>query len=235
MATVWFPLPSVDFDTTEIAVPWHVLTRAGHRVVFSTPTGAPGACDPLLLTGVLFGQLGAEPEPKALYAAMCASPEFRAPTPWDALDPTAMDACWLGGGHAPGMREYLGSAQVQAQVRAFWALDRPVAAICHGPLVAARAGVLAGVRTTCLPRYMEAIAWGITAWKLGSYYRTYPEYVQDEVVRLGGRFERGPLELLRRGTDTDDRPAFVVEDGRYLSGRWPGDSYLLATRLLERL
>lgn len=40
---------------------------------------------------------------------------------------------------------------------------------------------------------------------------------------------------MKRGTDTDDRPAFVVEDGRYLSARWPGDAYLFAKKLLDRL
>ncbi len=34
----------------------------------------------------------------------------------------------------------------------------------------------------------------------------------------------------RRGID-----AFVVEDGRYVSGRWPGDAYLIAHKLIERL
>ena len=34
---------------------------------------------------------------------------------------------------------------------------------------------------------------------------------------------------------TDDSPAMVVEDGTYLSARWPGDAYLFAKRLLVRL
>src|SRR4051812_19988507 len=56
MARIWIPLPDRDFDVTEVAVPWKVLSRAGHSVVFSTETGTltPEA-DPLLLTGVLFG------------------------------------------------------------------------------------------------------------------------------------------------------------------------------------
>ncbi|MEU1164378.1 hypothetical protein ABZ372_28815 [Streptomyces sp. NPDC005921] len=30
-------------------------------------------------------------------------------------------------------------------------------------------------------------------------------------------------------------PAFVVEDGGYLSARWPGDAYLFARRYLDLL
>jgi len=43
------------------------------------------------------------------------------------------------------------------------------------------------------------------------------------------QFERGPRST-KRGTANDDGPAFVVEDGRYVSARWPGDAYLFARR-----
>ncbi len=245
MARVLVPLPDRDFDVTEVAVPWKLLAAAGHAVVFATEAGgAAPAADPLLLTGVLFGQLGAEPEPRDFYAEMTRAPEFRRPERWDALDVAAFDALLLPGGHAPGMRQYLGSAALQRQIAAFWALGRPVGAICHGVLPLARArdergqSLLHGARTTCLPRYMERLAYYITAWRHGRYYRTYPAYVQDEVTAAladPSQFVRGPLSLARRGTATDDAPAFVVEDGRYVSARWPGDAYLFARRFIARL
>jgi hypothetical protein len=85
--------------------------------------------------------------------------------------------------------------------------------------------VLAGRRTTCLLKYQERGAYALTAWKLGRYYRTYPEYVEDEVraaIDPSGRLEYGPRVLSRRGTATDDSAAFVVRDGNYVSARWPG-------------
>ena len=154
------------------------------------------------------------------------------------------DGLLLPGGHAPGMRQYLGSAVLRDQVARFWSLGRPVGAICHGVLVLARTrdlatgrSVLAGRRTTCLPRYMERAAYLATAWRLGRYYRTYPAYVEDEVrnnLVHPDQFERGP-RTVRRGTATDDSPAFVVEDGAYLSARWPGDAYLFARRFRDLL
>lgn len=42
MGTVLIPIPDRDFDPTEVAVSWRVLTRDGHRVVFATESGAPG-------------------------------------------------------------------------------------------------------------------------------------------------------------------------------------------------
>ena len=72
------PLPDRDFDTTEVAVPWQYLTAAGHEVVFTTEGGGTAPeCDPRLLSGVLFGQLGAAAEPIAAYREMAAAREFR--------------------------------------------------------------------------------------------------------------------------------------------------------------
>jgi putative intracellular protease/amidase len=234
------PLPDRGFDTTEVAVPWRVLTERGHDVVFATESGGDAPqCDPRLISGVIFGQLGAEPEPIEFYRSLEQDAQFREPLSWHGLDATTFDGLLLPGGHAPGMRQYLGSAELQDVIGAFWATGKPVGAICHGVLVLARskdprtgASVLRDKRTTCLPKYMERGGYFATAWRLGRYYRTYPEYVQDEVTAALGspaQFERGP-RTLRRGTRADHAPAFVVEDGSYVSARWPGDSYLFAER-----
>lgn len=236
---VLVPLPDTDFDTTEVAVPWKLLTEAGHDLVFATEHGgAAPSCDPRLLDGVLFGKLGAEPEAIAFYEEMTRSAAFVTPLSWLGLDATGYDGLLLPGGHAPGMRQYLGSTELQASIARFWATGKPVGAICHGVLVLARSrdaegrSVLAHRRTTCLPKYMERGGYLLTAWKLGRYYRTYPAYVEDEVAaNLASReqLERGPRET-RRGTRTDHRHAFVVEDGSYVSARWPGDAYLFAEK-----
>ncbi len=237
---VVMPLPDVDFDTTEVSVPWRLLTDAGHTVTFATEHGGePPACDPRLLSGVVLGRLGAEAEAVGYYRELVAAPEFTHPASWPSLDVERFDGLILAGGHAPGMRQYLGSHLLQRKVAAFWSLGRPVGAICHGVVLLARTtdlstghSVLADRRTTCLPKYMERSAYLATAWRLGRYYRTYPAYVEDEVrnnLVQPDQFERGP-RTLRRGTATDDSPAFVVEDGTYLSARWPGDAYLFARR-----
>jgi len=236
---VWMPLPDKDFDTTEVAVPWKALREAGHEAVFATERGGQApACDQKLIDGVLFGRLGARPAAIEAYRELEQAPEFQRPLPWGEIEPERFDGLVLAGGHAPGMKQYLGSAELQAKVRDFWELGRPVGAICHGVLVLARAGVLGASRTTCLTKSMEKGAYLLTSWRLGKYYRTYPAYVEEEVRGALARpedFERGPRELSKRGTRDDDSPAFVVEDGRYVSGRWPGDAYLIAKKLLVRL
>jgi putative intracellular protease/amidase len=231
---------------TEVAVPWRLLTRAGHEVRFATEQGgSPPSADQRLLDGVIFGQLGASAEAKAFYGQMQSDERFRSPLAWADIKPDDFDGLILPGGHAPGMRQYLGSELLRGKVAEYWSLGRPVGAICHGVLVLARTcdpatrhSLLYGRRTTCLPRYMERSAFLATAWRLGRYYRTYPAYVEDEVrdaLRRPADFVRGPRVLSKRGTEADDAAAFHVVDGNYVSARWPGDAYLFAKRFADQL
>jgi putative intracellular protease/amidase len=242
---VLLPVPDRDVDVTEVAVPWHYLTEAGHQVVFATESGGTTpAADQRLLDGVLFGQLGAADGPKALYRRLQDDPAFRDTVAWGSVEPGEFDGLVLPGGHAPGMRQYLGSSDLRETVAGFWQLGRPVGAICHGVLVLARTrdretgrSLLADRRTTCLTKPMERAAYLATAWKLGRYYRTYPAYVEDEVVAAladPSRFSRGPFGLARDTPGSDER-GFTVLDGTYLSARWPGDAHTFARRFTDLL
>jgi len=246
IATVLIPLPDHDFDVTEVAVPWRLLTRLGHVVRFATEHGGTApAADPRLLDGVIFGQFGAAAEPKAFYAQLQSDNEFRAPLAWADIEPDAFDGLILPGGQAPGKRQYVGRELLGGRGADCGPLGRPVDRICHDVLLLARprdptAGrsLLYGRRTTCLPKYMERSAFLTTAWRLGRYYRTYPAYVEDEVrsaLRDPADFVRGPRVLSKRGTATDDGPSFFVRDDNYVSARWPGDAYLFAKRFADRL
>lgn len=244
LATILIPLPDRDFDITEVAVPWRLLTRAGYRTVFATEDGQVAVGDPRLLKGVIFGQLGAAPDACGFYREMIDSPDFKSPIAWHDIVPEQYDALLLPGGHAPGMRQYLGSRALQQKVADFWALQRPVAAICHGVLLLSRArdaagrSLLANRKTTSLRKWQERSAWLMTCWWLGDYYRTYDKWVEDEVCEHlddTAQYQPGPFSLLRRGTETDDTAAFVVRDNHYLSARWPGDAFLLARELMGLL
>ena len=103
---ILLPLPDTDFDVTEVAVPWSILTQTGHDVVFSTErAGVVPAADPRPLTGVLFGRMGAAEEPRSLYAKMTQSKELHETVAWADVEPPAYDGLILPGGHAPGMRQ----------------------------------------------------------------------------------------------------------------------------------
>ncbi|MEZ5571511.1 MAG: type 1 glutamine amidotransferase domain-containing protein [Halioglobus sp.] len=240
MATVLIPLPNRDFDPTETGVPWRELSRRGHRVHFATPLGNVAYADPRMVHGTglgpLRGLLQADKNGQEAYRAMLSDPMFNAPWSYQQAADQTVDALLLPGGHAPGMREYLESETLQSIVSASFARNIPVAAICHGTVLAARsktpngACVLYGRKTTALTRTLELTAWALTVAWLGSYYRTYPETVQAEVTRKlanASDFQTGPLAL-RRDSPGHPEYGFTVRDGNYLSARWPGDAHRFA-------
>jgi putative intracellular protease/amidase len=225
MARVLVPLPARDFDPSEAAVSWRVLTDAGHAVGFATPDGQPAAADDMMLTGRGLDPWGAIPllrnvpligllmranrDARRDYAGMVAADSYRAPLRWDGIDPSEFDALLLPGGHrARGMCEFLESEILQRLVADFFEKEKPVAAICHGVLLAARSvsrrtgrSVLWGYQTTALTWAFENSAWSvarITRFWDPNYYRTYLERdgqpkgfmsVQQEVTRALARAE----------------------------------------------
>jgi len=225
MARVLIPLPARDFDPSEAAVSWRVLVRAGHTVGFATPDGRPAVADDMMLTGKGLDLWGGIPllrnlplvgllmranrDARTAYAEMIADPNYAAPLRWDAIDVSAFDALLLPGGHrARGMRDYLESEILQRHVVHFFDEEKPVAAVCHGVLLAARSiskrtgrSVLWGYQTTALTWAFEYSAWSVARilrfWD-PDYYRTYVEQdgqpkgfmsVQQEVTRALARTE----------------------------------------------
>ncbi len=241
MAMILIILPEFDYDPTEVALPWLVWTEAGHKVTFATERGQPSYADPITLTGeglpLLAASLKTRAEAEQAYARMIASAEFLGPITWAKARAKYFDALHFPGGHAPGMRGYCESEEVFRLAREAFAANQPVSAICHGVLPLARAGVLKGRRTTALTHIQEEIAVRLTNRALSGHYRTYPVSVETEVrQRIGkaGTFERGGL-FPRYAGRKNPEAGFVVQDGNYLSARWPGDAWTLALRLNEVL
>lgn len=73
----------------------------------------------------------------------------------DRIDPSFYDLMILPGGKAPAVLRK--EEALLALVRSFFAADKPVAAICHGPQVLVSAGVLAGRRLTCYAGMAEEL------------------------------------------------------------------------------
>lgn len=238
MPSVAIPIPHEDFDPTEVAVPWKVLKREGFEPVFATPDGRPGRCDPLSLEGVVFKQIGAKPDAVAAYRELEHDSSFRKPLAYEELQVGDFAGLHLPGGHAPGMKSYLESETLQAKVVDFFVRNLPVSAICHGPVVLARTidprsrmPVIRGRRMTALTKFLERSGYLLTLWAHGRRFRTYPRYVQDEVIDAVGDpdlFETGPR------IPSYSNP-FTVTDGNLVTARWPGDAAKLAADFVARL
>ena len=195
-------------------MPWKLLREAGHEVVFATEAGATPACDPLLITGVVFGKLGARPEAIAFYREMEQAPEFVAPPAVERLPrrrarravprrrPRARDAA------VPRQRRR--AADRRGVLRDRRSRSRRSATACWSRRGRRRAdghSVLHGHRTTCLPKYMERAAF------LVDVLAARPLLPHVSGVRRG-RGARGA----RAAGGLRARPARAVE-ARYARGR----------------
>ena len=248
MASILLPIPFIDFDPTEVAVPWSMLVKAGHSVRFATPDGTMGSADPIMLTGNGLGPwkpiLAAARSVLPIYEEMTRYPYFQKPLTYEEAKTEAFDAILLAGGHAHGVRPYLESNDLQTILAKHDAAGRWIAAICHGVLLMGRAcdgtgkSLLHGRKTTALLRSQEMLAWNMTRLWMGTYYRTYPQTtVEDEVrsyLAAEEDFEHGPMPLQRDAPDLLER-GFVVKDRNYISARWPGDAHRFAQTLIDAL
>lgn len=232
------PLPRADFDPSEVAVSWRVLIDAGHDVVFATPDAKMARADPVMVDGCGLDYWSRVPGLRALKLvglllradrAACAAlaqlvenDAFVAPLAWAQIDPSHYHGLLLAGGHAQGMREYLESKTLQALVAEFFDAGKPVAAICHGVVLAARSisprsgrSVLYGRKTTALTWKLEHAAWLLSRyggrWWDRHYYRTYRELPGEA---------RGWRSVQAEVTRSLAEPADFVDVARDAPDRW---------------
>jgi protease I len=243
MARILMPLPSTDFDPTESAVPWRFLKQRGHNFVFATPDAKPAQADQRMIDGNGLGLLRpffiADKNGRSAYTEMQQSGEFLTPIAYDDIHTKSFDAILLPGGHAQGMKPYLESTRLQTFIAMQFIAKKPIAAICHGVVLAARSlrgdgkSILHGFKSTALLQKQEMLAWQITRAWLGNYYRTYDQSVQAEVtaaLATPDDFLEGPMPLTR-DSENNLKPGFIVRDRHFLSARWPGDAHRLAHEL----
>lgn len=116
------------------------------------------------------------------------------------VDPSDYVACVIPGGRAP---EYIRNDQdCQRLVQAFFNSDRPIAQLCHGPLISAAAGVLHGRITAAYPA------------------------LEPDVAAAGGTFQDGDAVVdgrLVSGRAWPDHPGWMREFMRLLRQYAPVD------------
>ncbi|WP_408611606.1 type 1 glutamine amidotransferase domain-containing protein [Leptospira ainlahdjerensis] len=243
---ILIPLPSEDFDPSEAAIPWKMLTENRFEVVFATPHGKPAHADFRMLTGKGLGIwkpiLIAHKNARVAYQQMSEDSHFLHPLTYEDLRPEDFSGVILPGGHAPGMKEYLESKTLQNFVGAFFATGKPLGAICHGVVLAARSklpgtdlSILFGKNTTALLKSQEMAAWNLTKLWLGDYYRTYSQSVEDEVkenLKDPKDFQFGPKPIFRDNLKNIKR-GHSITDGNYVSSRWPGDAHSFVNSFMK--
>lgn len=129
------------------------------------------------------------------------------------------DAVFFPGGHGP-MWDLAEDANSISLIEEMFNDGKPVAAVCHAP------AVLRHVRINGASIVEDKRVTGFSNAEEEAVHMTefVPFLLEDELKRLGGRYEKGPNWL-----------SFAVADGSLITGQNPSSSLRTAQMLLARL
>lgn len=203
------------FWLEEFAAPYYIFKDAGVKVTLASPAGGQPPLDPKSDTED--AQTDAthrfkdDPDAQQVLATTHKLAD---------MDASDFDAVFYPGGHGP-MWDLMDDKKSQALIEAFWAADKPVAAVCHAPIVfkhtktAAGDYIVKGRKVTGFTNSEEE-AVGLTD--------IVPTLVEDMLIDRGGDYAK-----------TEDWAPFVQVDGRLITGQNPASSEPAAEALLEQL
>jgi putative intracellular protease/amidase len=202
------------FWLEEFAAPYYTFRDAGVAVTIASPKGGqppldPKSDEPAFQTG-LTRRFKEDPAAQAALASTVKLADVRADD---------YDAVFYPGGHGPlwDLAEDPDSIDL---IEAFYEAGKPVALVCHAP------GVLRHVETQGRPIVEGKRVTGFTNGEEAAVGLTHvvPFLVEDELKRLGGRYEKAA-----------DWASFAITDGLLITGQNPASSKAGADALLALL
>ncbi|WP_447981854.1 type 1 glutamine amidotransferase domain-containing protein [Achromobacter kerstersii] len=203
------------FWLEEFAAPYYAFIDAGATVTLASPQGGqppldPKSDDPDAQTDDT-RRFRQDAEAQRLLASTRRLAEVQA---------ADYDAVFYPGGHGP-LWDLAEDAKSVALIETMLAAGKPVSAVCHAP------GVLRHAKTADgKPLVQGRQVTGFSNAEEAAVQLTdvVPFLVEDELVRLGGVYSKGP-----------DWQPYVVSDGLLVTGQNPASSVGVAQALLARL
>ncbi len=202
------------FWLEEFAAPYFTFLDAGATVTVASPQGGQPPLDPVSDTPEgqteLTRRFKQDPAAQAVLANTVRLSDVKA---------SDYDAVFYPGGHGP-MWDLAEDPRSIALIEDFYSSGKPVAAVCHAP------GVLHRVQFQGQPLVKGKRVTGFTNGEEEAVHLTkvVPFLVEDELLRLGGIYEK-----------VANWVPFVVTDGRLVTGQNPASSRAGAEALLKLL
>lgn len=203
------------FWLEEFAAPYFTFIDAKAEVTLASPKGGQPPLDPKS------DEADAQTEATKRFRSDTQAQQALANTfPLGEVDPYDFDAVFYPGGHGP-LWDLAESKDSKTLLEAFYAANKPVAAVCHAPGVLKHVKapdghpVVKGKRVTGFTNSEEA-AVGLT--------EVVPFLVEDMLKANGGDYSKA-----------EDWASYVVEDGHLITGQNPASSEATAKALLKRL
>jgi putative intracellular protease/amidase len=200
------------FWLEEFAAPYYVFTDAGVDVTVVSPKGGQPPIDPK--SDDPNNQTPAQTRFKADKAAL----KVLANTlRLDSVSSDDFDTVFYSGGHGP-MWDLAEDPVSIKLIESFYNSDKPIAFVCHAP------GVLRHVTYKGEPLVKGKRVTGFTNTEEEEVQLTHvvPFLVEDELKKLGGKFEK-----------KDNWQVFAIIDGRLVTGQNPASSTAGAQALMS--
>lgn len=202
------------FWLEEFTAPYYVFLDAGQQITVASPKGGqppidPKSDEPANQTASMTRFKG-DKDAQAVLASTVKLADMKA---------SDFDTVFYSGGHGP-MWDLAEDPVSIALIEAFYGAGKPVAAVCHAP------GVLRHARHEGQPLVKGKRVTGFTNEEEEEVQLTHvvPFLVEDELLRLGGRFEK-----------VGNWKVFTITDGRLITGQNPASSTAAGQALLKLL
>lgn len=202
------------FWLEEFTAPYYVFHDAGDKVTVASPKGGQPPIDPKS------DEPGNQTDTMARFKGDVATQAVLAGTlKLSAMKASDFDAVFYSGGHGP-MWDLAEDPVSIALIESFYNASKPVAAVCHAP------GVLRHVKYQGEPLVKGKRVTGFTNTEEEEVGLTkvVPFLVEDELKRLGGRYEK-----------LGNWQPFAITDGRLVTGQNPPSSTTTAHALRKLL
>jgi putative intracellular protease/amidase len=202
------------FWLEEFAAPYYTFLDAGAAVTVASPKGGQPPLDPKSDTPEgetdMTRRFKADPLAQKVLANTVKLSDMAA---------SDYDAVFYPGGHGP-LWDLAEDKDSIALIEAFYRSDKPVAAVCHAPCVFRHVvidgePIVKGRRVTGFTNTEEEAV---------QLTEVVPFLVEDELKRLGGKFEKAA-----------DWQSFAITDGLLVTGQNPASSTAGAKHLLGLL
>jgi putative intracellular protease/amidase len=202
------------FWLEEFAAPYYVFKDAGAEITLASPKGGQPPIDPKS------DEPGNQTEPMERFKKDPDAQKLLANTAKLAdVKADGYDTVFYPGGHGP-LWDLANDKNSIALIEDFYNAGKPVAAVCHAP------GVLKGVTYQGQPlvKGKRVTGFANSEEEAVGLTKIVPFLVEDELKRLGGKYEKG-----------DDWSVFTLVDGQLVTGQNPASSGPAAKELLKLL
>ncbi|MBS0969579.1 type 1 glutamine amidotransferase domain-containing protein [Chimaeribacter arupi] len=203
------------FWLEEFAAPYYEFIDAGAEVTVASPKGGQPPLDPK----------SDEPDAQTAHTERfrkddSAQQVLANTLTLDAVNANEYDAVFYPGGHGP-LWDLVDDRKSIMIINTLYAAGKPVAAVCHAPIVLRNAEKPDG---TPLVQDKRVTGFSNSEEDAVGLTKIVPYLVEDELKRMGGEYSKEA-----------DWKSYVIDDGHLVTGQNPGSSAATAQMLLKKL